>query len=127
ATGATGATGPGLPATFAYIYNTTGIINLPLEAAVPFSTNGLIAGGITHNPGSTDIIINESGTYEITFTVQADRVNQFALFLNESVIPGTVYGIGVANAYNTGRVIVSISAPATLTVRNHTSFNPVSL
>ena len=94
---------------------------------MPFSNNGLIVGGIAHNPGSADIVINESGTYEITFSVQADRVNQFALFLNDTLIPGTIYSVGAANVNNIGRVIVTVQAPATLNLRNHTSFNPVSL
>jgi hypothetical protein len=103
------------------------IDNIALEADVPLSTNGLIVGGITHASGSSDIVINTSGTYEITFMVEADRVNQFALFLNDTLIPGTIYGISAANIQNTGRVIVSITAPATLNIRNHTSFQAVSL
>ena len=127
ATGPVGPTGPGLPLTFAYIYNIGEIEEIPLEAAVPFSTNGLIVGGIAHTPGSTDIIINETGVYEITFTVQADRVNQFAIFLGGSLVPGTIYSVGAANIQNTGKVLVSITAPATVSIRNHTSFSPVSL
>jgi hypothetical protein len=59
--------------------------------------------------------------------VEADRVNQFALFLNGALIPGTIYSVGAANIQNTGNIIVAITAPATLTIRNHTSFTPVSL
>ncbi|HBR34485.1 MAG TPA: collagen-like protein, partial [Firmicutes bacterium] len=127
ATGPVGPTGPGLPLTFAYIYNIGEIEEIPLEAAVPFSTNGLIVGGIAHTPGSTDIIINETGVYEITFTVQADRVNQFAIFLGGSLVPGTIYSVGAANIQNTGKVLVPITAPTTVSIRNHTSFSPVSL
>ena len=127
ATGPSGATGPGAPATYAYIYNLTEITNLPVEADLPFSNNGLISGGIIHTPGSANIVIEESGTYEIVYSVEADRVNQFALFLNGALIPGSIYGIGAANIHNIGRVIVSVTAPATLTLRNHTSFFPVSL
>ncbi|HEY8465035.1 MAG TPA: hypothetical protein VIM29_13670 [Bacillota bacterium] len=127
ATGATGATGPGFPETFAYIYNDVEIPAIGLEEAVPFSSNGIIQGGISHNPGSAEIMINETGFYEITFSLQADRVNQFALFLNGILIPGSIYSTGAANINNIGRVIVFIEAPATLTLRNHTSFNPVQV
>ena len=94
---------------------------------MPFSSNGIIQGGISHNPGSAEIMINETGFYEITFSLQADRVNQFALFLNGILIPGSIYSTGAANINNIGRVIVFIEAPATLTLRNHTSFNPVQV
>jgi hypothetical protein len=98
-----------------------------LEGNVPFSTNGEISGAITHTPGSTDIVIAESGVFEITFSIQADRVNQFALFLNDALIPGSIYSMEASNLNNSGRVIVSITAPSTLNLRNHTSFRPVSL
>jgi hypothetical protein len=127
ATGATGPTGPGFPAAFAYIYNISPVANIPLEGNVPFSNNGVIAGAITHTPDSADIVIAESGIYEITFSIEADRVNQFALFLNDALIPGTIYGVGASNINNSGRVIVAITAPATLNLRNHTSYQPVCL
>ena len=94
---------------------------------MPFSNNGVIMGAITHTPGSTDIVINESGLYEITFMVQGNRVNQFALFINGNPVPESIYSVGAANIQNTGRVIISITAPATLTIRNHTSFNSIGL
>ena len=127
ATGPVGPTGPGAPETFAYIYNIGEVEEIPVEGAVPFSNNGLIVGGIVHPPGSTEIIIEETGVYEITFMVQADRVNQFAIFLDDSLVPGTIYSVGAANIQNTGRVIVEIEAPAILDIRNFTSFSPVTL
>jgi hypothetical protein len=127
AVGATGATGPGFPATFAYIYNTESILNITPEADVPFSTNGEIVGAIAHTPGSSEILINNSGVYEITFSISPDQPNQFALFLNGTLVPGSIYGINATNIYNVGRAIVSITAPAILTLRNHTSFTAVNL
>jgi hypothetical protein len=127
ATGATGPTGPGAPETFAYIYNIGTVEEIPVDGMVPFSNNGLIVGGIAHQPGSTDILISETGVYEITFMVQADRVNQFAVFLDDSLVPGTIYSVGAANIQNTGRVLLSVTAPALITIRNHTSFSPVTL
>ena len=127
ATGPAGPTGPGFPATFAYIYNNVAVSDLPIGAAVPFSNNGVIMGAITHTPGSTEIVINESGLYEITFMVQGNRVNQFALFINGNPVSESIYSVGAANIQNTGRVVLAITAPATLTIRNHTSFNSIGL
>lgn len=127
ATGATGPTGPGAPETFAYIYNTGEVPDIPVDGVVPFSNNGLIVGGIVHPPGSPDIIIEETGVYEITFMVQADRVNQFAIFLDGNLVPGSIYSVGAANIQNTGTVIVEIEAPVLLNIRNFSSFSPVAL
>ncbi len=127
AVGATGPTGPGAPETFAYIYNTGEVPDIPVDGVVPFSNNGLIVGGIVHPPGSPDIIIEETGVYEITFMVQADRVNQFAIFLDGNLVPGSIYSVGAANIQNTGTVIVEIEAPVLLNIRNFSSFSPVAL
>lgn len=68
-TGPTGDTGPtGAGATgfglsqYAYIYNLTAQ-PIPIEADVPFDTNGILTSGITHTPGSTMIQILTSGIY----------------------------------------------------------------
>ena len=98
-----------------------------MDGVVPFSNNGLIVGGIVHPPGSPDIIIEETGVYEITFMVQADRVNQFAIFLDGNLVPGSIYSVGAANIQNTGTVIVEIEAPVLLNIRNFSSFSPVAL
>ena len=98
-----------------------------MEADVPLSTNGVIVGDIAHTPGSPSVVINSSGFYEITFMVEADRVNQFALFLDGTFIPGTIFSVGDSGIQNTGNVIVAITAPATLTMRNHTSFSAVEI
>jgi hypothetical protein len=103
------------------------VLDLPIGAEVPFSSNGVIMGDITHEPGSADIVINETGVYEITFMAQGNRVNQFALFANDVLVPGAIYSVGAANIQNTGRVILSVTAPVTLSVRNNTSFNSVGL
>ncbi|MBO1912568.1 collagen-like protein, partial [Microvirga sp. 3-52] len=88
--GATGATGTGL-SEFAYIYNLLAQ-SIAIEADVPFDTNGVLTAGITHAPGTPSILFSIPGIYEVTFSVSGTEPNQFALFLNGTVVPGTVYG-----------------------------------
>jgi hypothetical protein len=99
------------------------ILELPAEEDIPFDTNGLLVGGISHTPGSTDIVISDSGDYFIFYTMTAFPGNQFALFLDDALVPGSIYG---STGNNYGSVIIPITAPVTLTVRNHTSTGAVT-
>ncbi|MEH7110172.1 collagen-like protein, partial [Bacillus sp. JJ1764] len=79
ATGATGAAG-GL-SQYGYIYN-LGAQVVPIEADVIFDSNGIITPGITHAPGTSQILVTTPGDYEVTFSVSGVEPNQFSLFLN---------------------------------------------
>jgi hypothetical protein len=83
--------------------------------------------GIKHAPGSAGIEIVETGTYELTFSVSGTEPSQMALFLNGTLVPGTIYGSGAGTQQNAGQAIFSASAGAVLTVRNHTSSAAVGL
>ncbi len=129
ATGAAGATGPAGPvagAEYAYIYN-LGAEVVPLESDITFDSNGVMSPGITHAAGATQVTFVNAGTYEVTFSVSGSEPNQMALFLNGSLVQGTVYGSGAGTQQNIGQVIVTIGAGDVLTVRNHTSSAAVTL
>ena len=100
---------------------------MPLEAAVDFDSNGVMSSGITHVPGSAGIALVNSGTYQVTFTVSGTAPNQIALFVNETVVPGSVYGSGAGTQQNTGAAIITVAAGDTITVRNHTSSAAIGL
>ncbi len=127
--GPTGATGPpgsnGL-SQYAYIYN-LGLETVAVEAAVNFDSNGLMTPGITHAPGNAGIGIVEAGTYEVTFSVSATEPSQIAIFLNGTLVPGTIYGSGAGTQQNTGQAIFVVSSGAVLTIRNHTSSAAIGL
>jgi len=122
-TGPAGATGPagsnGLSQD-AYVYNLAAE-TVPLEAAVNFDSNGVMSPGITHAPGAAGIALVNSGTYEVTFSASGTGPNQIALFVNASVVPGSVYGSGAGTQQNIGQVIIAIAAGDVITVRNFTS------
>jgi len=124
ANGATGATG-GL-SQFGYIYNLTPR-TVAIEADVIFDSNGIITPGITHSPGTTQIVVTTPGIYEVTFSVSGTQSNQFALFLNGSLVAGTIYGSGAGTQQNDGQAIITIAAGGVLTLRNHSSTAAVGL
>ena len=132
AAGATGSAGPAGPASsnglsqYAYVYN-LGEETVPLEADVTFDTNGVMTSGITHTPGAAGITLVNSGIYMVTFSVSGTQPSQMALFVNGTVVPGTVYGSGAGTQQNNGQAIVAIAADGVLTVRNHTSSAAVGL
>lgn len=111
---------------YGYIYNLTPQ-TVPIEADVLFDSNGLMTPGIVHTLGTSQIMINVPGDYEVTFSVSGTEPNQFALFLNGSLVPGTVYGSGAGTQQNNGQAIIAIVANDVLTLRNHSSAAAVGL
>lgn len=133
-TGFTGFTGPqgasGLSEAdqaFAYIYGTgatsvTGESGFTGSAAVPFETNGAIVG-ITHVPGSGEIMIERTGTYEITFNVNSSTANLLGVWRNNTPLitnSGSRFYSGSAGKVNSGTVVANLIAGDVITVRNET-------
>ncbi|MET3656531.1 collagen-like protein [Sporosarcina psychrophila] len=86
-----------------------------------FDSNGILTPGIVHTLGTSQIIVNIPGDYEVTFSVSGTEPNQFALFLNGSLVAGTIYGSGAGTQQNNGQAIIAIVANDVLTLRNHSS------
>jgi hypothetical protein len=110
----------------AYIYNLDEQA-VAVGAPVNFSTNGFLTDGISHTAGSPSILISEAGLYEVTFSVSGRQPNQFALFLGENPVPGTIYGSGAGTQQNNGQAIFEIEANDVLTLRNFSSPAAVEL
>nr|WP_306664912.1 collagen-like protein [Bacillus pumilus] len=123
--GAIGVTGAGLTE-FAYIYNLSAQ-TVALEAPVIFDSTGITTAGITHAPGTSQIIVTNPGNYEVTFSVSGVESNQFTLFVNGGPVTNTVYGSGAGTQQNNGQAILSLAAGDTLTLVNHTSAAAVTL
>lgn len=132
APGAAGATGPSGPAgsnglsQYAYVYNLTAE-TVAVEADIPFDSNGVMTPGITHLLGGAGITLVTAGAYEVTFSVSGTEPSQMALFVNGTLVPGTVYASGAGTQQNTGQAIFAAPAGAVLTVRNHSSAAAVGL
>lgn len=100
---------------------------VPVENDVIFDTNGILSAGISHIPGTPQIAVTNPGNYEVTFSVTSVEPNQFALFFNDSLVMGTVYGSGAGTQQNNGQAIIALTAGDVLTLRNHSSSAAVGL
>lgn len=110
----------------AYIYNLDAQ-TVAIGAPVNFSTNGFLTAGISHTAGSPSILISEEGLYEVTFSVSGSEPNQFALFLDDNLVPGTIYASGAGTQQNNGQAIFEIEANDVLTLRNFSSNEEIGL
>ena len=110
---------------YAYIFN-TGNQSIPVDGDIPFNSNGALKG-ISHDVNTGSITIENPGTYAVWFSVTGGTPNQFALYQNDSPVPGSIYGTESASAGNIGMVIINAEAGDVLSVRNHTSTGPVAL
>jgi hypothetical protein len=125
-TGTTGTPGSSGLSQYAYIYN-VGAANVLVEADVAFDTNGVLTSGFTHSLGTAPVTVVSTGVYKVTFSVSGTEASQFALFVNGTLVPGTIYGSAAATQQNDGQAIFTIAAGALLTLRNHTSAAAVGL
>ncbi len=111
---------------YGYVYNTGSETIAPGEN-VPFSDNGFL-NSIEHTDGSCSINIVEDGTYGIWYSVAGQTPNQFALYRNNTLVPGSAYGICPSEgSTNTGMTILSAQKDDQLTLRNYKGNNPVTL
>lgn len=126
--GPAGPTGPATATDYAYIYNQTAQ-TVNINRKVSFDSNGAIMGGFGKLIGTEDILISASGDYLVSFTVSGADANQFALFLNDMIVLGTIYGSGDKDQQNSGQAIITISGvtPSVLNLRNYTSDTAVAL
>lgn len=111
---------------FAYIYNNTAQ-TVAVESDVSFNTEGISCGGITHLNGSSQITVNNTGVYLVWFYVLGSTANQFSVFVNGSSVPGAIYSAGTASTANIGFALVQLRCGDILSIRNHTSAEPVEL
>jgi hypothetical protein len=121
----TGQLGTNGGSAYAYIYN-MGAKVVAIEAPVAFDSNGPLLG-VTHAPGNAGIVVTNSGTYDIAWTVSGVEPNQFALFVNGASAAGSIYGSGAATQQNNGQGILTLSASDVVTLVNHSSAAAVTL
>ena len=68
-----------------------------------------------------------AGTYKVTYSVSATEPNQMGLFVNGTLVPGTIYGSGAGTQQNTGQVIITVFDGAVVTLNNYSSAAAVGL
>lgn len=85
--------------------------------AVKFDFTGPTAG-ITHTAGTAELRIEKAGTYLAHFTITSCEENQFALYLNGNLIPGTIYGVTSGTEQNQGFTIFTAPDNGVITLVN---------
>ncbi|ATZ80198.1 hypothetical protein BMW23_0139 [Bodo saltans virus] len=91
-----------------------------LEAPITFEYDANVSC-LTHAPGSSTIVVKKSGVYRMDFTVSLTKSGQFALFVNNVPVDGTITGIFQGASEIVVRYILSLNANDQLTLVNHTS------
>ena len=125
--GPTGATGGGLSA-FGYIYEIADEKpqTVRINEAVTFNSNGYLLG-IAHQIGTANIVVEQDGIYLISFFISGTEPSQFSVFVNGSVVPGSVYGSGAGTQQNNGQVIAELGKEDVVTIVNFASAASVIL
>lgn len=86
---------PTIPSAYAYVYN-DGRQTVAASAPILFSSNGVLSDGMTHPVNGNAVTIENAGTYAVWFTMMGTADAQFALFLNDTSVAGTIFGTSPA-------------------------------
>ncbi len=117
---------PEVSKAYGYVYN-TGNQTITPESSVPFS-NSWIMLGVSHAAGSGSVSLDEAGTYAVWYSIDCQQPSQFALFLNNNLVPGSIYSAGFpSSSSNSGMAVISARAGDILALRNHDSLEPIIL
>lgn len=122
--GPAGAAGIASLSEFAFIYNLAAQV-VAVESAVVFSDNGVLSAGITHALNTAGVTHQRWCLFD--FSVSGTEPNQFGLFANGVVVPGTVYGSGAGVQQYSGNIIATFVAGSVITLQNHSSAASVTL
>lgn len=112
AKGATGSVGPAGPSNvvfqFAYVYNMSPLA-LSQGQKVPFSNSGPMTSSVTHVPGSTKIILTQTGVYRINWLAKVLQTAVFGLLINGvPALNGQNYGAPTGNQQISGMFDVQV-------------------
>jgi hypothetical protein len=110
---------------YGYIYNVSGP-TIAIGSPIDFDFAGPLSG-VTYTNSSGSIGIVNAGTYAIFWSVSGVQSNQFALTVNGTVSPSTLYGSGAGTQQNVELSILTVGAGATLQLINNVSAAGVTL
>jgi hypothetical protein len=99
---------------------------IPIDA--PFDwNNNVINYNLVHQPGTTDVIIERDGVYDIFADIITDEPAQITLFVNNTPDLSTVFGRDSGATRCLMRQFVKLNKGDVLTVRNwESNVNPVN-
>jgi hypothetical protein len=93
---------------------------LLVNDAVNFSTNGVI-NNIYHQQGTTDVVIEKSGLYDIFVDLITDETAQYTVFVNGVADSSTTFGRDSGAARTLMRQFVKLNKGDVVQVRNYES------
>jgi hypothetical protein len=110
---------------YAYIYNLSKQ-EVAIDEPVRFDSNGLLSE-LEHEPGAAEVRVLSAGIYTVAFSISGAEPSQFAIFVNQKLVPGSIYGSGAGTQKNNGQITLELIAKDVLTVVNYSSDAAVSL
>lgn len=97
------------------------------QADIPFNEKGFMQG-VSYIDGSDFITVEEDGAYAVWFTVNNQSQDEFALFQNDTLITGSIYGMDLeSDLTDIGMSVINAKAGDKLTVRDRNTVEPVTL
>ncbi|WP_310613788.1 hypothetical protein [Limnohabitans sp.] len=110
---------------YAYIFNLSKQV-VAIHEPVRFDSNGLLSE-LVHEPGAAEVRVLSAGIYTVAFSISGAEPSQFAIFVNENLVLGSIYGSGAGTQQNNGQITLALIAKDVLTVVNYSSDAAVSL
>ncbi len=123
--GSTGPTGPSGTGLNSYLYDRmpSGVASIPVNAVVPLLGITIVGSDFTLNSGSNSILINRTGSYQITWnllvTVGAAQKNLIINMESLSLAPLTVYM--ASGCVTTAGTVIPMVRVASLQITSGTS------
>jgi hypothetical protein len=110
---------------YAYIYNVSAQV-VAVGAPVLFDRNGLLSE-FEHTEGASEIRVLSAGIYTVEFSISGTEPNQFAIFVNRNLVPGSIYGSGAGTQQNNGQITLELALEDVLSLVNYSSAAAVGL
>jgi hypothetical protein len=89
-----------------------------IGADLTFSNTGVLTSGFAHTPGSSQIVVANSGTYFVQFNVSTITVAQVALVRNGVVMPEAIFQLRSGNQTILGQAMLELLPGDVLSLRN---------
>lgn len=109
---------------YAYL-NGNVVQEVAVDANVLFSNVSVNTANITYLP-TGDITLVNAGVFQITYYVQANQVSNLALFLNNVILPDTIYASTATSVNTSVSIVTSLLVNGVLNLRN-VSASPLAI
>jgi hypothetical protein len=104
---------------FTNIYNQE-IQEIPINAPVRFDITSVNLN-TDHPTAAGSVFVREPGTYLILYGIETNEPSQFAVYVNNVLVPNTVVGTDTGSGQLLGRTIQPLKRDDAVIVRNHLS------